>query len=96
MNKVILLGHVGADPQNIEFGQKNGVTKFPLATSQSYKTANGEKQQKTTWHQVSVFAPKLREVTNSWVKKGYACSLCCITSIVFGPFVSCSISSSIL
>jgi single-stranded DNA-binding protein len=52
-------------------GMKPGVTRFSIATNQSYKNQNGETVQKTTWHVSKSFDPLLNDVILNHVKKGY-------------------------
>lgn len=70
INKVILLGNVGQDPE-IRFMQSgDAVANLSLATSESWKDkTTGEKKEKTEWHRVVVFG-KLAEVVRDYVKKG--------------------------
>lgn len=67
-NYVSLIGHVGNDVKNTQF--ENGqASNFSLATNESYKNAQGEKETKTTWHNVVAFG-KTAELINNYVKKG--------------------------
>jgi len=68
VNKAILIGNVGKDPEVKEF--KNGkVANMVLATSEKYTDKNGEKQEKTEWHSI-VFYGKLVDIVDKYVKKG--------------------------
>lgn len=69
VNKVILLGNVGKDPEIrvLESGRK--VASFPLATSETYKDKNGEKVESTEWHNVVFWGP-VADVFEKYVKKG--------------------------
>ena len=69
VNKVILVGNLGADPEirNTQNGDK--VASFSLATSESWKDQSGERQTKTEWHRIVVFGG-LTQVIESYVKKG--------------------------
>jgi single-strand DNA-binding protein len=69
MNKAILFGNVGKDPEvrNLESGKK--VAKFPLATNKSYTNQQGEKITDTSWHNI-VLWNKLAELAEKYVKKG--------------------------
>jgi len=69
VNKVILLGRVGKDPEVRSFDNGNKVANFSLATSETWKDKNGEKQESTEWHNVSVFG-KLADIVESYVLKG--------------------------
>lgn len=55
VNKVILIGNLGKDPETKEFEGGKSVTNFSLATSESYKDKDGEWQDKTEWHNVSAW-----------------------------------------
>lgn len=68
MNKVILSGNLGQDPELRQIGDKN-VTSFSLATTKRYKTKTGEKAKKTEWHNVKAWGKK-GEVINQYLKKG--------------------------
>jgi single-strand DNA-binding protein len=70
VNKVILVGHLGQDPE-VKFMQNgNAVTNLTLATSESWKDKNtGEKKEKTEWHRVVIFG-KLAEIAGEYLKKG--------------------------
>ena len=69
MNKVILYGNVGKDPEvrTIESGMK--VAKFSLATNKSYTNSAGEKITETAWHNIVLWR-KLAELAEKYVKKG--------------------------
>lgn len=69
VNRVILVGNLGKDPEvrSLENGTK--VASFPLATSESYTDKNGEKQTKTEWHNIVVWRG-LADVVDKYVKKG--------------------------
>lgn len=69
VNKVILLGYVGKDPEIrvLESGRK--VANFPLATTETYKDKNGEKVENTEWHNVVFWGP-VADVFEKYVKKG--------------------------
>jgi len=69
INRVTLLGRVGQDSQ-LRGSADNPVTVFPLATSYTLKTLDGEYVQKTEWHRVSVFKPGLKTFVSQSVKKG--------------------------
>ena len=68
VNKVILLGNVGNDPEIASFGERKMV-KFSLATSERYTDKSGEKQEKTEWHRVT-FWGKPAEILHQYLKKG--------------------------
>jgi single-strand DNA-binding protein len=70
INKVILVGHLGRDPE-VRYSPNGGaVTNITLATSESWKDKNsGEKQERTEWHRV-VFFGRLAEIAGEYLKKG--------------------------
>jgi single-strand DNA-binding protein len=69
VNKVILVGNIGKDPETRYLPNGDAVTNITVATSESWKDKNGEKQEKTEWHRV-VFFKKLAEVAGQYLKKG--------------------------
>lgn len=69
VNKVILVGNLGADPEYREFDNGGGVTKVRLATSDSWTDKNGEKQESTEWHNVEFFG-KQADIANEYLSKG--------------------------
>jgi single-strand DNA-binding protein len=69
VNKVILVGHLGKDPEVRYMPSGEAVANVTLATSESWKDKSGEKQEKTEWHNV-VFYRRLAEIVGEYVKKG--------------------------
>lgn len=69
INKVILVGNVGRDPERTDFDNGGSVANFSLATSENLKGNNGERQSRTEWHNVVVFG-KLVDTVQKYVKKG--------------------------
>jgi single-strand DNA-binding protein len=71
VNKVILVGNVGQDPEVRQFQNGGQVCSFSLATSENWKDRNtGERREKTEWHRISVFNEGLIRVVQNYVKKG--------------------------
>lgn len=71
VNKVILIGHVGKDPEIRSFQNGNKVANFSLATSESWKDkSSGERKEKTEWHRIAVFNENIVGVVERFVKKG--------------------------
>ena len=68
-NKVQLIGNLGNDPEIITLDSGKKLAKFSLATNESYKDANGEKQTKTEWHNLVAWN-KNAELIENYVKKG--------------------------
>ena len=70
VNKVILIGHLGKDPDVRYMPNGDQVTNLTLATSETWKDKNsGEKKEATEWHRV-VFFRKLAEIAGQYLKKG--------------------------
>ena len=71
LNKVQLIGRLGADPEVKQMVNGKSVARLSLATSQSWKDRNtGEKKEKTEWHRVVVFNEGLVNVVQQYLKKG--------------------------
>lgn len=69
VNKVILIGHLGKDPEVRNLDNGNKVASFTLATSESYTDKQGQKQTQTEWHNI-VCWKGLAGVTEQYLKKG--------------------------
>lgn len=70
VNKVILVGNVGQDPETRYMPNGNAVTNLTIATSETWKDKNtGEQQEKTEWHRIT-FYQRLAEIVAEYVKKG--------------------------
>ena len=69
VNKVILIGNLGKDPETRYMSNGEAVTNITLATTDTWKDRNGEKQEKTEWHRVT-FYRKLAEIAGEYLKKG--------------------------
>lgn len=71
VNKVILVGNVGKDPEIRTLNSGERVANLSLATSESWRDkATGEKKEKTEWHRVTVFNDNIVKVIENYVKKG--------------------------
>ncbi|KAA7688338.1 single-stranded DNA-binding protein, partial [Salmonella enterica subsp. enterica serovar Anatum] len=71
VNKVILIGNLGADPEVRSFANGGKVANLRLATTESWKDRNtGEKQERTDWHTVAVFGDGLAGVAERFLRKG--------------------------
>ena len=71
LNKVQLIGRLGADPEVKQMVNGKSVARLSLATSQSWKDRNtGEKKEKTEWHRIVVFNEGLVNVVQQYLKKG--------------------------
>ena len=69
VNKVIIIGNLGKDPETRYMPNGDAVTNITVATTDTWKDKNGEKQEKTEWHRVT-FYRKLAEIAGEYLKKG--------------------------
>ena len=69
VNKVILVGRLGRDPETRYTGAGQAVANFSVATDESYKDKNGERQKRTEWHKIVVWG-KQAEIAQQYLKKG--------------------------
>jgi len=104
VNRAIIVGRLGGDPKirALQGGEK--MASFSMATSERWRDANGERKEKTSWHNVVVFNRTLVEVAEKYLRKGARCYVegkmetrrytgndnveRSITEIVVGPFNS--------
>ena len=70
INKVILVGNLGRDPEVRQSGSGQKIVSFSVATSDVWKGKNGERQEKTEWPRVVIFNQMLADVAERYVKKG--------------------------
>jgi single-strand DNA-binding protein len=71
VNKVILVGNLGRDPEIRAFQNGGRVASFSIATSESWKDkSSGERKEKTEWHRISVFNENLVGIVEKYLKKG--------------------------
>nr|WP_233348999.1 single-stranded DNA-binding protein [Henriciella marina] len=71
MNKVIIIGNLGADPEVRQFQNGGQVCNLRIATSETWKDKNtGERREKTEWHQVAIFSEGLVRIAQQYLKKG--------------------------
>ena len=71
VNKVILVGNLGQDPQSKSFQNGGKVVNLRIATSESWKDRNsGERKEKTEWHSVAIFNEGLANVAERFLRKG--------------------------
>ena len=68
-NKVQLIGNLGNDPEIINLESGKTLAKFSIATNESYKDANGQKQTNTNWHNIVAWG-KTAEIVEKFVTKG--------------------------
>src|SRR6476646_3364507 len=69
VNKVILVGRLGRDPETRYTGGGQAVCNFTMATDETYKDRNGERQKRTEWHRIVLWG-KLAEIAQQYLKKG--------------------------
>ena len=69
VNKVILLGNLGKDPEVRRLDDGRAVANFSLATSETYKNKSGEKVTNTEWHNIVLWSP-LADIAENYLKKG--------------------------
>src|SRR5206468_1011754 len=69
VNKVMLVGRLGRDPETRYTGGGQAVANFSVATDETYKDRNGERQKRTEWHKIVVWG-KQAEIAQQYLKKG--------------------------
>ncbi len=70
VNRVIILGRLGRDPEARNFNNGGKVVNLRIATSERWKDKQGEQQERTEWHTVAIFNEKLGEVAEKYLRKG--------------------------
>lgn len=70
VNKVILVGNLGQDPEARTFSNGGEVVNLRIATSESWKDRDGNRQERTEWHSVAIFNENLGRVAKNYLKKG--------------------------
>jgi single-strand DNA-binding protein len=71
VNKVILVGNLGADPEVRQFNNGGQVCNLRIATSETWRDkSTGERKEKTEWHNVAIFSEGLVKVAQSYLRKG--------------------------
>ena len=73
LNKVTLIGNLAADPESRSLNNGGTVVNMRLATSESWKDRDGNKQERTEWHSVVIFNEGLAKVATSYLRKGSKC-----------------------
>jgi single-strand DNA-binding protein len=73
LNKVQLIGHLGADPEARSLNNGGEVVNLRLATSETWKDRDGNRQERTEWHSVVIFNEGLAKVAKSYLHKGSQC-----------------------
>lgn len=70
VNKVIILGRLGKDPEARSFQNGGKVVNLRVATSERYKDREGNQQERTEWHSIAIFNEKLGEIAERYLRKG--------------------------
>lgn len=70
VNKVILVGNLGADPEARSFQNGGEVVNLRVATSETWKDRDGNRQEKTEWHNVAIFNEGLARTAKNYLRKG--------------------------
>lgn len=70
VNRVILIGNLGADPEVRSFQSGSKVCNFRIATSESWKDRDGNRQERTEWHTIAIFSEGLVGVAERYLRKG--------------------------
>ena len=70
VNKVILVGNLGADPEARSLNNGGEVVNLRVATSENWKDKDGNRQERTEWHRVVIFNENLGRVAKSYLRKG--------------------------
>mgnify|MGYP001825130475 CR=1 FL=1 len=69
LNKVMLIGNVGSDPEIRMTPSGSKIAKFSLATNRTYQDRTGQQQERTDWHRLTFFG-RLSDIVEQWVNKG--------------------------
>ena len=70
VNKVIILGRLGKDPEVRNFQNGGKVVNFSVATSERWKDSDGNQKERTEWHNVAIFNEKLGEIAERYLRRG--------------------------
>src|SRR3954465_7891399 len=70
VNKVILVGNLGADPESRSLNNGGEVVNMRIATSENWKDRDGNRQERTEWHNVVIFNENLGRVAKNYLRKG--------------------------
>ena len=83
MNKVILIGRLGQDPNMKYTPSGTAVVDFSVATNETWKSKDGDKNESTDWHRIQAWG-KLAEIVGEWVTKGQL--VCVVGRIKYGEY----------
>ena len=70
LNKVLLVGRLGKDPEIRFSGEGNAIANFSIATNETWKSKEGNQEEKTDWHNIVVFGASAEKYIQPYVKKG--------------------------
>lgn len=70
LNKVMLIGNLGKDPEVRNFDNGGMLVRFPIATTENYTDRDGNRRENTEWHTIVVRSPRLGEICERYLKKG--------------------------
>lgn len=70
LNKVMLIGNLGKDPEVRNFENGGMLVRFPIATTENYTDREGNRRENTEWHTIVVRSPRLGEICERYLKKG--------------------------
>lgn len=70
VNKVILIGNLGADPEIRRTQDGRAIANIRIATSETWRDKNGERKEKTEWHSVVIFNENLAKIAEQYLRKG--------------------------
>lgn len=73
LNKATLIGRLGKDPEARSMSNGGEVVSFSLATSESWKDKDGNRQEKTEWHNVVIFNEGIGKIAKQYLRKGSQC-----------------------
>lgn len=69
LNKVMLIGNLGKDPEVRNFDNGGMLVRFPIATTENYTDRDGNRRENTEWHTIVVRSPRLGEICERYLKK---------------------------
>jgi single-strand DNA-binding protein len=70
VNRVTLIGNLGADPEVRTTSDGRRIVRFSVATTERWKDASGARQERTDWHRIAIFSPGLGKLAEDYLRKG--------------------------
>jgi single-strand DNA-binding protein len=70
LNRVTLIGNLGADPEVRTTADGRRIVRFSVATTERWKDGSGARQERTDWHRVAIFSPGLGKLAEDYLRKG--------------------------